>query len=526
MPSSTRAWARSASAFGELLGGLAGHFPAQPSLLQQLGQLLEFGLRLSPAAPASPCASAAFSESRWVDTETYSPAAIDMEPASSPARPAVSRARGRSVAPATPTTRPAVETMPSLAPRTAARSQFSRAPSAVAVGLSCSASWVRRHPGMVSSHRARHQTRTDPPGAKTGLVASAGGLRQGLARSPATVGPTRGRDRVEAGRGRSRTRGPRCRRPSPRSRRAAGPRTRSAGPSREYGYGALVVRVVAAPHDLVEADAVAQRHLVRAHEAGADEAVVAPDLARAPCPSKRPAPHRTWTPPWTPASPPRPVGRGSSPACRATPGIQPEPCSVRTSFRPGWRRKAPPNTRCHSARCENQVVSTMKTARAAGSSPSGGEAEPAWWFTGTSSSAQTAQIGSYADEYSSGRPEPGGVPGSRRPPVSPASAGPPDLLDRLVDVVEEDLEDARPAARGGGAEVREPAVVGPQPRPAPLELLAASGPGPSGRPTGRTAGSCSGRRPPRRSRPPPARRGAGRSSSCGRRCRRAGPRTD
>jgi hypothetical protein len=40
----------------------------------------------------------------------------------------------------------------------------------------------------------------------------------------------------------------------------------------------------------------------------------------------------------------------------------------------------------------------MKTARAAGSSPRGGEAEPAWWFTGTPSSAQTAQIGSYVDD--------------------------------------------------------------------------------------------------------------------------------
>lgn len=106
----------------------------------------------------------------------------------------------------------------------------------------------------------------------------------------------------------------------------------------------------------------------------------------------------------------------------STPGIQPEPCSVRTSRRPGWRPNAPPNTRCHRARWENQVVSTMKTARAAGSSPRGGEAEPPWWLTGTPRSAQAAQIGSYAVEYSSGRPEPGGVPGSSRPPVRPASA--------------------------------------------------------------------------------------------------------
>lgn len=63
----------------------------------------------------------------------------------------------------------------------------------------------------------------------------------------------------------------------------------------------------------------------------------------------------------------------------------------------------------------------MYTARAAGSSPRGGDAEPAWWLTGTPSSAQTAQIGSYVDEYSSGSPEPGGVPGSSNPPRRPAS---------------------------------------------------------------------------------------------------------
>src|SRR6185312_2392387 len=56
-------------------------------------------------------------------TETYSPAAIDIAPATRPASPATSvEARVLSAA-ATPTTSAAVETIPSLAPRTAARNQ-------------------------------------------------------------------------------------------------------------------------------------------------------------------------------------------------------------------------------------------------------------------------------------------------------------------------------------------------------------------------------------------------------------------
>ena len=56
-------------------------------------------------------------------TETYSPVAIDIAPATSPATPAsqhlaVAGARGRDA-----DTRLEVETIPSLAPRTAARSQ-------------------------------------------------------------------------------------------------------------------------------------------------------------------------------------------------------------------------------------------------------------------------------------------------------------------------------------------------------------------------------------------------------------------
>ena len=63
--------------------------------------------------------------SRCVLTDTYSPTAIDSAPAASPAMPAVSTGPRSAVAAATPMTMPAVETIPSLAPKTAARSQLS-----------------------------------------------------------------------------------------------------------------------------------------------------------------------------------------------------------------------------------------------------------------------------------------------------------------------------------------------------------------------------------------------------------------
>ena len=56
-------------------------------------------------------------------TETYSPAAIAMDPAVRPATPAISTADRDVPDAATPITRLAVEMSPSLAPRTAARSQ-------------------------------------------------------------------------------------------------------------------------------------------------------------------------------------------------------------------------------------------------------------------------------------------------------------------------------------------------------------------------------------------------------------------
>ena len=51
---------------------------------------------------------------------------MDTAPATSPAMPAVAIAVRELVAPATPRTIPATETIPSLAPSTPARSQFNR----------------------------------------------------------------------------------------------------------------------------------------------------------------------------------------------------------------------------------------------------------------------------------------------------------------------------------------------------------------------------------------------------------------
>src|SRR4051812_15604588 len=68
----------------------------------------------------------ASSASRWELTETYSPAAIESAPATRPATPAVTIEPLVAPEAATPRTRLPVDTIPSLAPSTAARSQFER----------------------------------------------------------------------------------------------------------------------------------------------------------------------------------------------------------------------------------------------------------------------------------------------------------------------------------------------------------------------------------------------------------------
>ena len=83
----------------------------------------------SSGIAASSCRSFSINErwlSRWLLTDTYSPRAIEMAPPMRPAAPAAKIGAVAGVAPATPTTIAATETMPSLAPSTPARNQFSR----------------------------------------------------------------------------------------------------------------------------------------------------------------------------------------------------------------------------------------------------------------------------------------------------------------------------------------------------------------------------------------------------------------
>ena len=88
---------------GQLAGDLDGQLGGQALLLVDLGELPLFLLRHRLELVAAPRRSAACSVSRWVETETYSPPAIDSAPATSSATPATRIAVRSAVAPATPT---------------------------------------------------------------------------------------------------------------------------------------------------------------------------------------------------------------------------------------------------------------------------------------------------------------------------------------------------------------------------------------------------------------------------------------
>ena len=120
-PSSSRAWAPSASWAISSSATSAARLRAEATRLVDTGQLGELALR-ELASSARSRARSARSVSAWELTETYSPAAIESAPATRPASAGDEDGVRASAAAATPTTRLLVEISPSLAPSTAARS--------------------------------------------------------------------------------------------------------------------------------------------------------------------------------------------------------------------------------------------------------------------------------------------------------------------------------------------------------------------------------------------------------------------
>jgi len=101
-----------------------GFFKTAPHIYPR--QLVGLAARIGPQFPALPRQIRA-SESACELTDTNSPAAIDMAPATSPERPAINTLSRDECALATPMIKLAVESSPSLAPSNAARSHPKRA---------------------------------------------------------------------------------------------------------------------------------------------------------------------------------------------------------------------------------------------------------------------------------------------------------------------------------------------------------------------------------------------------------------
>ena len=156
----------------------------------------------------------------------------------------------------------------------------------------------------------------------------------------------------------------------------------------------------------------------------------------------------------------------------SAPGTHCVPCSVNTTVMPGKRSNTPDSVRCHSARFAQNAASIANISTDVGAFGSFGmPVPPAWCDSGMSRSWQICQIGSYAGENSGSiHGVSGAAPGSRTP-LEAVLVCPDDVGHRVVDVVEEDLGLPGPLVGVRGAEVGEPAVVGPDAGQSPLVVL-------------------------------------------------------
>jgi hypothetical protein len=127
IPSSSRTWAASGSLACSASATWRASSGGTPAILVDARQRPQLLHRVRRRFSALSRAISARSVSDWLETETYSPAAIDSAPADSPAIPASSTPWRSAPDAAIPASSDATETIPSFAPSTAARSQPTRA---------------------------------------------------------------------------------------------------------------------------------------------------------------------------------------------------------------------------------------------------------------------------------------------------------------------------------------------------------------------------------------------------------------